>query len=449
MSATNKQNDKTTTSILKKGVAFETPITDQQPSSSAKLSASKALLSLHPSLQPPIENHIDKILSLTSHIIRNTDSKAKLSDTDFVPRALRFQFELTSSNRIKNERAFVALQEEAKNLLDESIAQLKNVVVKTNDLEIKLLQRTILSNIFNGTAFLISTIPHSKSDVDTRNQSLFQLLKKITTTIAINSLIAEADISRESLYKDTCIAQEPESDNQITTDLSQAELVLQNTLTELFITPISVYKKTVADNKHAVDLRKMANLYITEKHHDDVTEMLDVEQSVSHDVLNKLIDDKMDQKLKKLTATMQNKNKNNQSVHKTERSNQRNSKDSTTTNTRNKSKSTNSTASSKNNKGRNKINTAHKQDADEGNTFTTSQKKKHSAATDSNDSETTKNVGRGAKSASLKKKPTGGQQGRAGERSNASPKRKHEESNANSNSNRSTGSKKKRRQNKK
>ena len=289
------------TPILKKTVSFNNTVTNKSPSLAAKETAKKALLSLHPSIAEVIEKHVDYGISTTALVFRATTAAAKLVDKDFIPRSLRINFKLKSSSRIANNASFIKEQEESDVILNKCIAELKIKINKTQALELEQLQKDFIKNIFNATAFLIKTLPLVDSGINLSKQTKYILLHRITDIKFINDLLNTLEYKRETVYADCNIV--PDGDVPQVGELDNAEQEFQCLVTKLFIDPLTTFTNTTQTNNTTSALRKLAKLHSSEKHHDDVVEMLESEQSISHEILDKLIDDKVNKQMKKLTKT--------------------------------------------------------------------------------------------------------------------------------------------------
>jgi hypothetical protein len=362
-----------------------------------KQHTSRIITSLHDSQQTVLSSYVDKIATLLQSKTRTEDSLLRLENEEKLPRSIRFKYELTGSKTFTDTDEFKHLQATSKNILDEASKALKAEMITCKKQEAKHLHFLFVQTIYNACAILVTLIAKEKNQATDRLYHGFRRIIRTNEFLNIEQHIDQA--KRPSLFSEVCI---PIPDNHVddfTAPLTELEQYIQTLITTLFIDSYKAYNNCIAENKQHAELQKLAKLHLSERKAEDIAMVVDNEPSVNPDLLNKLINDKVAELLaKEIKKINIDKNKNTKSTQNS------NSQANTSDNKRNNNNNNNNNKANKNRQNNNRTN-----DSPKSNT----------------DNTTPKNNQRGAQSAPSTKKSNNPH----GDRNNASPKRKREESN--------------------
>jgi hypothetical protein len=319
---TNQTAPRQRSSLRVKAVSFDA----RSPAEAAKLSTRRAVASLHISQQQMIESYIDQIITLITTLSRYEDSKKRMEDAAFTPRALRFKFSLKPAKVLKDTVGFNALRQRSVDAITTCTTALKQTMIECKQLEILETNITLLNLIYKASAFYVyMTYKEHKKNTN----ELFRIFVRICRAVPIRELehkIPEA--RRDTLLDGTCITK-PDDYVAIPDDLlSDFETDIQTNILDMFISPKVVYQQAIDDNKHTLELKRLAKLTSAETKADEVTMLLDNEQSVDNVTLNKLINDTVNKKLQQHLNKLNARNNNNGNGNTTtRRNNQRSNRD--------------------------------------------------------------------------------------------------------------------------
>ena len=293
-------------------------------------------------------------------------------------------------------------------------------MIESKKKEIAYLTLLLLKTNYKACAIL-TLLMYKEHKIEVNNLYL-QFARIIRINEFTHAEQAIAQDKRPELLNEICIQKPDDYADDYITPPTAMELTVQQKIRELLIQPQKNYVNAITELKHDLELQKLARLHLSEQKAEDVTMIIDAEQSVDHATLNKIIDDKVSSQVTKVLKKMKPEKKKKQQTDSATASNNNNNNNTNRSNNNNTSNQNNNTSSTTTNNRRN-------------NTGTNNRNNRNDKKTNSNTNSTSKNNNRGATSASSKKKTNNSQD----DRNNASPKLNRDDSTDSSKRRRKTG----------
>jgi hypothetical protein len=127
------------------------------PSLAAKTALTTGLEALHPHLcdNEHITGIARNILQLFFSLKTKEKSKKKFDDESFIPTSCRFLFKLKGTSRVCNTDEFQAMEKETKDDLDNIAAKLTSHMKKVATLEIKMLQKELMTKTMRFSDLIV------------------------------------------------------------------------------------------------------------------------------------------------------------------------------------------------------------------------------------------------------------------------------------------------------
>jgi hypothetical protein len=275
----------------------------------AKSSATEGIVLLHRNIQPIADQLSTKIITSFATEHRLKEAVKKLEVVEFLPRPIRFKFELRSTKYTKNDPSFTTLAQQAKDSIVTCQNELKAIMVSTAKLELRLMQRRTIQLIFESTAFMAKTCIKCITMTET-DDNIFMLFMNGMVHQEIHDWINKSGLKFNDYLKELPIvtpANGVADDFEVVTDARHEDF--KKIIKKIFINPKAVMMNAINEKILAIELSKLAKLHISEKATTTTIMELEEEQAVDHAHLDELIERKVQQRTKNLQKQIADLNK--------------------------------------------------------------------------------------------------------------------------------------------
>jgi hypothetical protein len=168
-----------------------TTLTVHSPSALAKASTKESITSLHESLRPMATIYVKKLITLFATEQGFKQKALRLGNATFIPRSIRWTFNLTGTSSVTDSTIFKSYSAEANALITETQTKLKAIIVQNTALELKTAQQKILKTTCEATAFLALAFATSKK-VDISGFNCYYYFSYALSTTEFTKRLEEA-----------------------------------------------------------------------------------------------------------------------------------------------------------------------------------------------------------------------------------------------------------------
>jgi hypothetical protein len=299
------------TNTLPPVVTLNVTTTDKKssPIQQALQSTRTTVESLHQSQQPQINSFIEKIINHLHILAKYGESTKRINEESFIPRSLRFKFELTTSDIYKESTKFKDLQQKAKDIITTCQQELKQLVSTTKKLEIYETYVNYIKLIYKACSFHIKmTYMEHKMDLN----NLYNVMRRIINLDEMTALYTtlEQTVTMNNLMEGCYIVKPDDYIPALDNELIPLDLIIQENIINMFINPKKVYEAAVIAKQHDLELEKFARTTTLEQKADEVALILENDQAIDRVTLDKIINESINKKLTTHLNKIQNNNGN-------------------------------------------------------------------------------------------------------------------------------------------
>jgi hypothetical protein len=262
--------------------------TPHSPSHLAKESTEASVLSLHNRLQPTAEKAINQLIALFANEHRISENASKLAEPTFLPKSIRFRFNLNSSSYTTDSPIHHEYIATAKQIITDSQTRLKDVIVMNSDLDLKLVRELILRKTIEATAFLAKAFLLSKK-LDISGFNCYYFFTYALNNTEFTQKLTSLGKRITDLSDGICIPTPTTVGEGEPPEYTALHREFQKIIKKLFIQSRLVFAEAISQQKLDSQLSVVTRLHESEKATVDAVELLDLEESVDAPTLNKLI----------------------------------------------------------------------------------------------------------------------------------------------------------------
>lgn len=282
--------------ILKTSITKVT--TASTPITAAITNASPTLESLHAEIKTIAKNMILQTLDSYSQEIRMKDNLEQLKSDEFIPRPIRFKFELTTTTTNKNTADFKQKDSECKKLIADCQTKLKQIILDTRTAELQLQKKETILLLFNSIVFLLKAyFTNKRINYDDTKMYLY-FVHAINNDRMKTMLSATASTAADHYLNIGIIAPATAQALENGTTITPCQEIFQQQIANLFFISMNVYDEDVSNKEMALKMKALALTHVYSKKSEATATLLDNEQSLNTQSMEALVSDKIDAKFK-------------------------------------------------------------------------------------------------------------------------------------------------------
>jgi hypothetical protein len=306
----------TATGSVAKRVRISEPESLSSPTETASESARRCILdtisSLHPAVQPLLTKYATKYFGLAQTLQQRNQSLTKMSDTDFIARSVKLNFQLTGNKRVTEHATFTTLQAAVESAKKTYHATIMENIRKAAELDRDQLKLEMATLFYKAALFLADTFRRSEfQNSSTRPVQIVLALMYCAKTDnglkhRFTALPADDQKTQAVGYLTTV------TDDDITAaqNLADSETFsgkrFVRVLDGLFHRPFIRFEETSTRNELTRELTSLATTIDADVKSEEIQMVVDSEKSMTSASIKKLVDDSVAQCAKTIVKQLKN-----------------------------------------------------------------------------------------------------------------------------------------------